>query len=561
MKHRRYVRWVLLAMGLIAVIGLSGMNVYSLYALHENKVQNSVEKQKRQLLEYTNQVRSRFRHPVRNLWQLDMEVIQSSLDSPSHVHSGLLEIIDTSSRDSVFSEIYFSLPDCAACDYLGAIIWKYHRQRGQFVETTEYNQLVSDGLAMARTRMNALVHEYRWSTRVIFDTQNSMTIALINPANREIIGYLLFVINRDYLINSYMGPKLLDTFGEDHESGIVVWLHDWTKNEVLATTSPNVPYSYRSVDFIQNFPDLLNDWNLKAKFTSNPAITASQATLKRNLIVLGGAVFLLLSTFIFMFITAQRERSLAQRQSLFLANVTHELKTPLSVILAAGENLSDGRVSDPSRLKSYGSHIYNESLRLHNMIDRLLDVARINTQSVSIHKKKTDLAGLAHNYLQKKQGYFESYHVNVHFESEKDLPEILVDQHDMYSILDNLIDNAVKYSPDEKFLGIRIFKNGSRICLAIADQGIGISKESQKYIFDKFYRAEEAMTAHTRGHGLGLSIVKDLIHRNGGIVSVHSVPNKGSEFVLEFPIVYHFDNEATKNAQNNINQQEARHVS
>ena len=534
MNHYRYVRWMFLALGLTAVIGLTVMNVYSLYALHDNKVQSSVEKQKRQLLEYTNQVRSRFRYPVRSLWQLDMQELQAALTSPSTMSHDLLLIIDDASRDSLFSDIYMSTPDCTPCERFGDPVWQYRKDIGSFEQTTNYSRIVSDGLAITRTRMNALVQDYRWNTRVIFDAHNSMTVTLINSDSREVVAYLLFVIDQDYLVNSYMATKLADTFGMGDETGIIVWLHDWTKNEVLATTAPDVPYSYQNVDFIQNFPDLLNNWNLKATFTANPDIAASKASLNRNLFVLGVAMLLLLGAFIFMFFTAQRERSLAQRQALFLANVTHELKTPLAVISAAGENLSDGRVTDPGRLKSYGSHIFNESQRLRAMIDRLLDVARFSSNGIPIRKVRTSLVPFVNDYLNRKSSYLKSYDVNLRVDADEPVPEIDVDPSDLQSVLDNLIDNAVKYSPDEKFVGISIRSNGNFVDLSIKDRGAGIPKEYQPYIFEKFFRVEDALTAQTRGHGLGLSIVQDLVKRNDGTISVTSTAGKGSVFTIRF---------------------------
>ena len=551
-------------MGLTAVIGLTGMNVYSLYALHENTVMNTVEKQKRQLLEYTNQVRSRFRQPLSELWRIDMEQVQNTVSSasasPDSIPGDLIEIVDESQRDGLYSNIYFALPSCEACDNHGAPIWHYDPASGRFKETTNYSRFVTDGLAMANTRMNTLVHDYRWSTRVFFDTQNSMTIALINNRNREIVGYLNFLVDPEYLVNEYLGPKLVDTFGAGEEAGIIVWLHDWTKNEVLATTATGVTYNYQKVDFIQNFPDLLDDWNLKVSFTDNPDIAASQASLTRNLIVLGAAVILLIGAFVFMFLTAQRERELAQRQAYFLANVTHELKTPLSVILAAGENLSDGRIVDQKRLKSYGSHIFNESLRLRKMIDRLLDVAKSGTAQPDTDKRRIYPIDFISNYLDTKQSYFETNNVEVVFNSENDIPAIYIDPSHLHSILDNLTENAVKYSPDEKYIGIYLTSNSGYINLKIEDHGAGIPKSSQKYIFDKFYRVEDTLIASTKGHGLGLSIVKDLVGRNGGTINVKSVPNKGSAFTVSFPVAQIKERNGKPDTSETYNKQETEHV-
>lgn len=558
MQQYQNLRWLFLTIGLTAVIGLTAMNVYSLYALHESTVQNTVEKQKRQLLEYTNQVRSRFRQPQSYLRQLDMSETRKRLSGPGRFPDELLEIIHMSSNDPIFSEIYLSNAECNACDLHGAPLWRYDPALGGFDETTDYRHVVSDGLAIARTRVNALISEYRWNTRIIFDTHNSMTVALINLKDREVIAYLLFLVDQEYLVNQYMGPKLLETFGTGSDSGITVWLHDWTNNTVLVTTNPQLEYSYQKVDFIQNFPDLLNDWNLKAAFTDNPDIASSRASLTRNLFVLGGAVLLLIGALGFMFITAQRERALAQRQSHFLANVTHELKTPLSVILAAGENLSDGRVKDKNRLKSYGDHIFHESLRLQSMIDRLLDVARSETRHNEPQKKPIDLPAFIEKFLDNKREILRSQEIDIRFSTDNNIPEIYADPADLTSIFENLVDNAIKYSPDKKLIHIRSYNKNNKILVDVKDHGAGIPRKARKHIFDKFYRVEDSLTAHTKGHGLGLSIVKDMITRNGGRVYVESKVNVGSVFTLEFPVK---QQHRPSSYPNNNNLQNAHHVS
>ncbi len=539
------------------------MNVYSLYALHDNTVQNSVEKQKRKMLEYTNQVRSRFRSSLGDLWQLDVQKAGKSLSSPSNVSVDLVQAITEASKDSLFSEIYFSPANCDACAQVKGNIWVFNRGSLQFEEARNYDRLVENGIAIAETRMDALIRDYRWNTRVIFDTHNSMTIALINPEREQIIGYIIFVINQDYLINRYMGPKLTKTFGTGEESGIIIWLHNWTKNEVLTTTDPELTYSYQKVDFIQNFPDLLNDWNLKAAFTTNPDIAASRASLTRNLFVLGGAVLLLLSALTFILYTAQRERALAQRQTLFLANVTHELQTPLSVILAAGENLSDGRVTDPDRLRSYGSYIYQESIRLRTMIERLLDVARSDAKEVKTQRKVINLPDFIRQLLDEKRSLFESLQITLHFDAREPIPGILADPDDLHSAVNNLIENAIKYSPEEKYLGVRIFRRKNNVRLEVEDHGIGIPKNHQKYIFNKFFRVEDSLTARTKGHGLGLSIVKDLVQRNEGSIRVNSTPGKGSVFIITFPVAAENGEitESTPNKKIISNKQEPTHVS
>src|SRR5699024_563007 len=180
-----------------------------------------------------------------------------------------------------------------------------------------------------------------------------MTIALIDLNNRRVVGYLVLPINRSYLINQYIKPKLAEEFGGEESRGITVWLMYWTKQKVLASSNPDVEFSRKKIQYVYQFPDYFDDWRLYASMNESLLATAQNKSFIYNLIILGFAFTFLIGALVFMFITAKREKELSARQSSFLANVTHELKTPLSVIQAAGENLSDGRIQNKNRLKKY----------------------------------------------------------------------------------------------------------------------------------------------------------------------------------------------------------------
>jgi signal transduction histidine kinase len=536
MKRNFRIRWILFVLAIVAVVGITAMNIYSLYALHESTVSASIDSRKNQLVDFSYTVRNRFRAPVEGIWRLNMEQIDEEIDSRGPLNRSLSDVLYEASMDSIYSGIFFTLPTFSECGMADSQVYRFNPSDKQLEPVQLVPETVCDGFGLTRTRMRVLINDYRWNTKVVFDTHRSMTVALINPRGHEVVAYLNFMINQDYLVNEFFSRELAATFGSRHESGMTVWLHDWLKNEILATTDSDVTYDRRTVNYIQRFPDLMDNWNLKVTFDEGSTVIASKSNLIRNLIVLGGGVLLLITSVVIIFRMAQKEKALADRQSAFLANVTHELKTPLAVMQAAGENLADGRVRDPQRLKSYGEHIHTEAMRLRGMIDKLLDAAKNDAGELVVHPEPLGIVQLIKGYLDENQTAIRSAGFSPKLSVEDGVDQILVDRESFRVILSNLVENAMKYSPEEKFVGIRVFRAGTYVQMDVEDRGLGIPPKAIKHIFDKFYRVEDTLTARTKGHGLGLSIVKALCELNGGRIFVSSDYRQGSIFSVQFPI-------------------------
>jgi len=215
---------------------------------------------------------------------------------------------------------------------------------------------------------------------------------------------------------------------------------------------------------------------------------------------------------------------------------------------AAGENLADGRVQDQQRLKNYGSHIFSEAVRLRKMIDKLLDVAKANAGESLVEPQPTDIGNVVKSYLKKHQKFFRDKDVTLDIDIDKNLPAVNIDRNSLETILSNLIDNAIKYSTDEKYLGIHVFKQNDHIKISVEDHGVGIAKKNLSNIFTKFFRVEDSLTAKTKGHGLGLSIVKNLVELNSGSIDVKSNQGDGSTFIITFPILSASDQNAPSNS-------------
>ncbi len=534
MKRYGSLRWILLAAGVIAILGITGMNVYSLYALHENAIESDRENKKLQIAEFTDKIRYRFFKQFYGLSSTDIKRLQDHFQETGQFTKDITKLLNKAATDSMYKNIYFIPSGSDACQQRDPIL-EYEPTDDQFRPDANYTEVVCDGMGIARTQMKSLISDYRYNNKVIFDSHRSLTIVLVNPSAHSIFGYLIMPFNQDFLRNSFLPRKLAEKFGTPEQSGLNVWLRDWTNNEIIASSDTSLTYDREKIQFEQNFPDFFDYWKMEVAFTNKSTVATSNASLVKNLVILGAAMLLLLGALVFLFISAQKERALAERQTDFLANVTHELKTPLSVMQAAGENLADGRVQDENRLKNYGTHIYNEAVRLRKMIDKLLDVAKANAGQSLIEPKPVNIRKQVLSYLDEHRTYIENKGFTIDVNIAERIPTVMVDVDSFDTILSNLVENAVKYSDEEKYLGISLQSDEEQVELRVEDHGIGMSGKNMSQIFDKFYRAEDTLTAKTKGHGLGLSIVKNLVELNRGTIEVQSEPGEGSLFIVQFP--------------------------
>lgn len=534
MKKYGSLRWILVA-GVLAILALTGMNVYSLYSLHEHTLESSRENKKLQIAEFSDKIRYRFFKNFFGLGSTDINRLENRFNNSGQFTREVTNLLNNAAKDSIYQSIYFIPSSSKACQQQGSIL-EYTKNEG-FQPTSNFSSIACDGMGIARTQIKSLIDEYKFNNKVIFDSHRSITIVLIDPSEHHIFGYLVMPFNQDYLRNSYLPSVFAEKFGDEEHADMNVWLRDWTNEEIITGSNPKADYDREKIQFDQNFPDFFDYWKIEVAFTDKSTIAASNTSLIRNLIVLGAAMLLLLGALVFMFRYARKERALAERQSEFLANVTHELKTPLSVMQAAGENLSDGRVQDQERLKSYGNHIYSEAVRLSNMIDKLLDVAKANAGESLINPEPTDIGEVVESYIKKHQKFFNNQDFNLDIHIDDALPQVNIDRNSLETILSNLVDNAIKYSTDQKYLGINVNNRDQNVEMRIEDHGIGIAKKNLSSIFDKFFRIEDSLTAKTKGHGLGLSIVRNLVHLNNGSIKVESEPGHGSTFIITFPIL------------------------
>ncbi|MDR9416193.1 MAG: HAMP domain-containing sensor histidine kinase [Gracilimonas sp.] len=538
--RNRAFRWGLLMIGLLAIITLTGMNVLSLYDLRDRMVESEEERRIDQLDEINDSIRNQILSPLRGLYKLELEPIESSIQQTGHLPENIQEVLQRSAKSPFFTGIYFTPEGTDPCNE-DATIYKYDDNENRVNPVSQYPDILCDGVGIARTKTRIQLNDfnYRWNNNFEFDTHRSLNLGLINLTDSRMIGVLTLTLDQNYIVEDVLPPILKNYFGDSEETGIVVWVRDWPNNQIIASSDPDVPYDLELRDHRMGFSGsgFFDNWTLDLAFLQSPVTTAYNETLVKNLFVLGVAVLFLLGALIFMFVTAQRERHLAQRQASFLANVTHELKTPLAVMQAAGENISDGRVTEPKRLQQYGEHIYNESIRLRGMIEKLLDVARVDSGQNMIKAAPYQIKALLSKYLDENREYIEKKGFEILFKTTEQNTLSLIDSDNFETIVNNLTENAIKYSNDEKYIEYQVSTDKNSVYFSITDHGSGIPKKDQKNIFKKFYRVEksDSYSQKIKGHGLGLSIVKNLVELNGGAIEVKSSLGKGTTFIVRFP--------------------------
>jgi two-component system phosphate regulon sensor histidine kinase PhoR len=236
-----------------------------------------------------------------------------------------------------------------------------------------------------------------------------------------------------------------------------------------------------------------------------------------------------------LWLSVRAERRSSQLRSDFIANVSHELKTPLSLIRMFGELLATGKHKGESMAREYAGIITRESERLAHLIDNVLDFARLERGKASYNFAEGHLEEVVERALDVFRHRLEKEKLRLRTEIESNLPAVRMDEDAMTLVLLNLVDNAVKYAGDGGEVSVRLRRVPGAVALSIADRGSGIAVDEQRRIFERFYRAENARARNVRGSGIGLALVKHIAEAHGGRVEVESVPGQGATFTVYVP--------------------------
>jgi signal transduction histidine kinase len=245
----------------------------------------------------------------------------------------------------------------------------------------------------------------------------------------------------------------------------------------------------------------------------------------------------LIAAITLMLRTASREMKLTQMKADFVSNVSHELRTPLASIRVLAELLNLGRINQPDRVREYGAYIESEGRRLTQVINNILDFSRIESGRKLFHFEPCDLKELLNGALDAFSVHLKQNGFTLTYEAPQGaMPKAILDPDAIALALTNLLDNAIKYSGDEREIHVRLMPEGDFIAIAITDRGVGIAAEEHEKIFEKFYRVSTGLVHDVKGSGLGLSLVKHIVLAHHGKITVQSKPGEGSAFTVYLPI-------------------------
>jgi signal transduction histidine kinase len=232
-----------------------------------------------------------------------------------------------------------------------------------------------------------------------------------------------------------------------------------------------------------------------------------------------------------------RVESSQKSQREFVANVSHELKTPLTSIQGFAQAILDDTADTPERRKQAAQVIYNESGRMHRMALDLLDLARLEAGTADLKMSHVDVKALLQNIVEKFTPQAQRAGITLRLNVQDNLPSLIGDGDRLAQVFTNLVDNALKFTPADGQVSLSAANDGGELEISITDTGTGVPKEALTRLFDRFYQVDSSR-AGGKGHGagLGLAIVKEIIEAHGGRISVRSELGHGTTFVIQLPL-------------------------
>jgi two-component system phosphate regulon sensor histidine kinase PhoR len=266
---------------------------------------------------------------------------------------------------------------------------------------------------------------------------------------------------------------------------------------------------------------------------TDPALAAATWSAHATLWLIAIAAIILAVGLVLAASAVRARGELAELRAEFMSSVTHELKTPIATIRALGDTLTNGRVTESAARQEYGAMIVQEANRLARLVDNLLAHARVTDVAEIYSFEVVDAEELIHSVLEQSRQRLQYTGFEVVVDLPSDLPALWADRTAMQLALDNLLDNAIRYSGNECLVRITAHSTSAAVAITISDRGIGIPPSDLDRVTQKFVRGANVPAA---GSGLGLSIVSRIVADHGGTMSIDSRLGEGTSVTVRIPV-------------------------
>jgi len=357
----------------------------------------------------------------------------------------------------------------------------------------------------------------------------TLAVSIPDPDRQSSLGFLGVKINEDHLKNDVLKNLIEDTQLSENSR---VTISDLSGRIILGDENSSPELLTVTGFFENNFPP----WKIeffRAKTTSLGIVDIRKSFYFWTILTL--IIVLIFGTALIMR-TVAHEMEVLKIKSDFVSSVSHEFKTPLTSIKALVERLQSGKVNEATKMDQYFSVISQDAEKLTRLVNNILDFSKIEEGKKEYELTETNLAQLITQQIEAFQKDVIKEGIKIQARIEQDIPSVAIDKIAISQAINNLLDNAVKFSPEGKRIQVELKKDEKNVMIDIIDEGIGIPSDEIDKIFDKFYQAQNALKQSVKGTGLGLTLVKHTIEAHGGTVQVKSQLGQGSTFTLIFPI-------------------------
>lgn len=337
----------------------------------------------------------------------------------------------------------------------------------------------------------------------------------------------IMVLDPENFVSQVLGPKIQELAQERY----TIFVRHLLEDSVIFSTDQVANTSLSSIETVW----VLDNYQLGIAPRGNTLEQAIKQRFQTDLLLIIALNLVLILGAIWAFRNLKREMQLAQAKSEFVSNVSHEIRTPLALISLFTETLQLGRVKGEDKINSYYDIIAQETRRLSSIVNKILNFSQIEANKRIYSKEDLFLKDVVEEVLNTYRYHLQNQGFEYSFAPEEDMKSISGDHEAIAEALINLIDNAIKYSPDHKELILKTGRIEGGQFIEVRDFGTGIAPEYQKAIFDKFFRVPQGDVHNVKGTGLGLTLVKHIMDAHRGKIVLRSTSGAGTTFQLQFP--------------------------